>query len=72
MESGEERDVEIPVCFVSCGKFDVRAEIHVFEASQDERVAGKGQLTAIVREKLSAFPNSVYVYICRGEHILGH
>jgi len=50
IEGGHEGELQTPVCFVSCGKFELRAEIHVFDASQDEGIIGKGRLVAIVKD----------------------
>jgi trafficking protein particle complex subunit 9 len=50
IEGGQERELNTPICFVSCGKFELRAEIHIFDASQDEGVVGKGQLIVIVKD----------------------
>lgn len=51
LDSQESRDIEIPVCFVSCGRFDIRAEVQVFDASQGDRAAGAGRLVVIIRDE---------------------
>lgn len=51
IESGETGDVETAVCFLSQGRFEIFAEVHILGASRSERKAGRGQLKAIVREE---------------------
>jgi hypothetical protein len=51
MESGEAREVETAVCFLSQGRFEICAEVQILGALRNERKAGVGQLKAVVREE---------------------
>jgi hypothetical protein len=50
MESEGTREVEIPLCFLSQGRFEICAEVQILGAPRSERKAGVGQLRAVVRE----------------------
>lgn len=49
LKSGESREVETALCFLTYGRFEVSAEVRAFQPSQLESRAGVGQLIAIVR-----------------------
>jgi hypothetical protein len=51
IESGETGEVETAVCFLSQGRFEICAEVHILGAPRSERKAGVGQLRAVVREE---------------------
>jgi hypothetical protein len=52
LESGEEREVEFGVCFVSEGRFDVRAEAWVVDGAADEdSKVGGGEVRMFVRSE---------------------
>ena len=51
LDSGESREIETALCFVSCGRFELTAEIRVMGLSRDEGKVGTGLLTAIVRDE---------------------
>jgi hypothetical protein len=50
LESGESREVETPLCFLSYGRFEVLAEIRILGGLRIGSGAGIGQLIAIVQE----------------------
>ncbi|KAG6866933.1 hypothetical protein C0991_003849 [Blastosporella zonata] len=50
LESGESRELEAAVCFLATGRFEISAEVRIFDAPRSETGrAGIGHLTAIVR-----------------------
>ncbi|ETW85889.1 hypothetical protein HETIRDRAFT_42700 [Heterobasidion irregulare TC 32-1] len=51
LDSGESREIETALCFVSCGRFEITAEVRVMGLSRDEGKVGTGLLTAIVRDE---------------------
>jgi len=50
LDSGESRELEMAVGFLSQGRFEIRAEVRLLGAPRSERIAGVGQLRALVRE----------------------
>ncbi|KAH9951944.1 TRAPP II complex [Amylocystis lapponica] len=48
LESGASHEVETPVSFVSCGRFDFRADVHAHGLPGDSSHVGRGQLRALV------------------------
>lgn len=52
LEPGESREVETAVCFLSLGRFEIRADVRILGASRSQREAGIGQLRAVVRKEI--------------------
>lgn len=50
LQSGEARELEMPLCFLSQGQFEIRAEVRILGAARSERPIGGGLLRAVVRE----------------------
>lgn len=51
LESGEERQVEIGICFISEGRFDLRAEARLIGCKVDEYAkAGERSLRVFVQD----------------------
>jgi hypothetical protein len=48
--SGESREVNLPVSFVAAGRFDIGAEVRVWDVHGEDGKAGKGKLTVDVSE----------------------
>ncbi|GBE81971.1 TRAPP II complex [Sparassis latifolia] len=48
LESGASCDVETPIAFVSCGKFELLADVHALDYPGDSDHVGQGRLTASV------------------------
>ncbi|THH16357.1 hypothetical protein EW146_g4275 [Bondarzewia mesenterica] len=51
LSSGDSREVETALCFVSCGRFELTAEVRILGASREEGKVGFGQLTALVHDE---------------------
>lgn len=51
VKGGETKEIETPLCFVACGRFEVGAEIRVAPLRREERSyrVGVGRMTALVR-----------------------
>ena len=50
LESGAERELETPLCFVSCGRFRVHVEVRAISATARKVRVGSATLKAAVRE----------------------
>ena len=50
LESGAERELETPLCFVACGRFRVHVEARSISATTREARVGSATLKATVRE----------------------
>ena len=48
--SGETRESEIAICFVSCGRFELRAQVEILSAPRGE-LAGSGHVTVFVEDE---------------------
>lgn len=51
VKSGETKEIETPLCFVACGRFEIGAEVRVAPLRREERSyrVGLGRMTALVR-----------------------
>lgn len=49
LKSGETRELEMAVCFLAYGRYEISAEVRAFQPSRLESRAGVGQLIAIVQ-----------------------
>ncbi|KAF9464726.1 TRAPP II complex [Collybia nuda] len=49
LKSGQSREVEIALCFLACGRFEIFAEAKAFQPLRLDRKAGVGKLVAIVQ-----------------------
>lgn len=50
LESGAERVLEMPFCFVACGRFDIHVGVRAINTTAREARAGSATLKAAVRE----------------------
>ena len=50
LESGAERELETPLCFVACGQFHVHVAARAISAAVREAMVGSATLKAVVRE----------------------
>jgi hypothetical protein len=50
LEGGESREVEIALCFIAYGYFEIIAQVRAFDASRVDTRVGLGRLIAIVRD----------------------
>jgi trafficking protein particle complex subunit 9 len=50
LESGAERELETPLCFVACGQFHVQVVTRAISAAAREVEVGSATLKAVVRE----------------------
>jgi hypothetical protein len=50
LESGAERELETPLCFVTCGEFHVHVAARAINAAAREAKVGSATLKAVVRE----------------------
>jgi len=48
--SGETRELEIAICFVSCGRFELRSQVEILGAPRGE-LAGAGHVTVLVEDE---------------------
>lgn len=48
--SGETKELEMAICFVSCGRFELRAQIEILGAPRGE-LAGSGHITVLVEDE---------------------
>ncbi|RDB21392.1 hypothetical protein Hypma_011623 [Hypsizygus marmoreus] len=49
LESGESREVDISICFLAYGRFEISAEVRAFDSRQLDTRAGIGLLVAVVQ-----------------------
>ena len=49
LQSGETRELEIGICFVSCGRFELRSQVEILNAPRGE-FAGSGHLIVLVED----------------------
>jgi len=49
VHSGETRKLETAICFVSCGRFELRAQVEILGAPHGE-LAGSGHITVLVED----------------------
>jgi hypothetical protein len=50
IDSGAERELEMPLCFVACGRFRVHVEVRAISAAARDAKVGSAVLKASVRE----------------------
>lgn len=50
LESNESRSVDIVICFLAEGQFDVSSQLRIVGVAHEDSAAGIGQVRAIVRE----------------------
>jgi hypothetical protein len=50
VQNGETRELEMPICFVSCGRFELRAQVETLNAPRGE-LAGSGHITVLVEDE---------------------
>ena len=50
LDEGESREVEVALCFIAYGYFEIFSQARAFDASRMDTRAGVGRLTAIVRD----------------------
>jgi hypothetical protein len=50
VKSGESREFEMAVCFVSCGRFELRAQVEILNVPPGEP-AGSGHVTVLVDDE---------------------
>lgn len=50
VESGETRELEMAICFVSCGRFELRTQVEILDAPHGE-LAGSGHVTVLVEDE---------------------
>ena len=50
VQSGGSRELEVAICFVSCGRFELRAQVEVLNAPRGE-LAGSGHVTVLVEDE---------------------
>jgi len=48
LPSGASQEVETPVAFVSCGRFDIRADVRAYGLPGEASHVGRGHLRALV------------------------
>lgn len=49
VRSGETRELEMTICFVSCGRFELRSQVEILNAPRGE-LAGSGRITVLVED----------------------
>ena len=50
VQSGKTRELEMAVCFVSCGRFELRAQVEILDSPRGE-LAGSGHITVLVEDE---------------------
>lgn len=50
VQSGETRQLEMAICFVSGGRFELRAQVEILNAPRGE-LAGSGHITVLVEDE---------------------
>ena len=50
VQSGETRELEVAICFVSCGRFELGAQVEILGAPRGE-LAGSGHVTVLVEDE---------------------
>jgi len=50
IQSGETRELEMAICFVSCGSFELRAQVETLNTPRGE-LAGSGHVTVLVGDE---------------------
>jgi trafficking protein particle complex subunit 9 len=50
LESREVRELEVPLCFIACGRFHMQVEAWAINSPTSHTKVGFAMLTAIVRE----------------------
>lgn len=61
VESGETKEMEMAICFVSCGRFELRGQVEILNAAPGE-LAGSGHITVLVEdERYLTDPDSIEV-----------
>lgn len=50
VQSGETEELEVALCFVSCGRFELRAQIEILNAPRGE-LAGSGHVVVLVENE---------------------
>ena len=50
IQSDEIRQLEVAICFVSCGRFELRAQVETLDGARGE-LAGSGHVTVIVEDE---------------------
>jgi hypothetical protein len=59
VESGETKEMEMAICFVSCGRFELRGQVEILDAARGEP-AGSGHITVLVEdERYLTVPDSI-------------
>lgn len=48
LESGEAHEVELPICFIAYGQFELSAEVRVLDNRQRRTIVGSSQLKVVV------------------------
>jgi len=49
VESGETKEMEMAICFVSCGRFELRGQVEILNGARGE-LAGSGDITVLVED----------------------
>ena len=50
VETGEVRELEVPLCFVACGRFRVQVEARAVDGAVRDAKVGSATLNAVVSE----------------------
>jgi len=50
VQSGETRELGMAICFVSCGRFELRAQVEILDVPRGE-LAGSGHITVLVEDE---------------------
>lgn len=50
VQSGETRELEMAICFVSCGRFELRSQVEILNAPRGE-FAGSGHVIVLVEDE---------------------
>jgi len=50
VQSGETKELEVAICFVSCGRFELRSQVEILNAPRGE-LAGSGRVTVLVEDE---------------------
>ena len=50
LDEGESKEVEVALCFIAYGYFEIFSQVRAFDASRMDTRSGLGRLTAIVRD----------------------
>jgi len=59
VESGETEEMEMAICFVSCGRFELRGQVEILNGARGE-LAGSGHITVLVEdERYLTDPDSI-------------